>query len=265
MKKVRRLSSVLLIVCLLLSFTTHVQASGIPSNAASSLVYSYFDEWNEDMVDYNCYAYAINLSDWCCPGDFGGGVYDGSADIDEMADLVAGDLSALDYDCIVQHTDLPTSLGDWSNVIAMRKDTTYGWVELLPGEYIYIENDFHFAKMKSDGWYHKPSDTAVLKFKSSPDNGTMWTNECVDEEGYHLATISYDSPIIYMSYRRDHGKSVPGLWTGNESHSGRTHEYEFYTTCADCGESKGKEWISYPCIGPTCIYPWSVEPEHEVS
>ena len=269
MKQVRRFSSVLLFVCLLLSFATHVQASDPISDVNELLIYSDFYEWNAEMVNYNCYAYAIDYMEngvlkGCDPGFKCGRVYDDGASIGDMAILVSGDLNALGYNCILEQTNRPTSLGNWSNIIAMRKDTTYDALrEIADGIYEPF-NDYHFAKMKSDGWYHKPGPTAVLKFRSAPDNGTVWTNECIALSGHGVATISYDSTIIYMSYKESHGTTMEA-WTGDDYHSGKVHYYEFEYTCPDCGEVIDTEWVSLPCRGPTCVYPWNVEPEHDVS
>ncbi len=269
MKKVRRLSSVLLIVCLLLSFATHVQASGISSQLTSLLIYSDFYEWNAEMVNYNCYAYAIDYKEngklkECNPGFKCGLNYDDAASISSVAILVSNDLGSLGYDCILQQNNRPTSLGNWSNIIAMRKDTTYDVALVLPDGSYDPFNDYHFAKMKSDGWYHKPGPAAVLKFKSAPDNETVWTSEAVDGAGYYFPAITYDSAIIYMSYKESHG-TLMQAWTENDYHSGKVHYYEFEYICPDCGESMGTEWISRPCVGSYCIYPWSVEPEYDVS
>lgn len=221
------------------------------------------------MADYNCYAYAIDYKEngklkRCDPGFKGDLHYDDDASIDAMAILVYNDLGSLGYDCISEETNRPTSLGNWSNVIAMRKDTTYD-ISLVRDDGTLVPiNDYHFAKLKSDGWYHKPGEAAVLKFKSAPDNGTAWTSEAVGGEGYYFPAITYDSDIIYMSYKESHGTSMQE-WTENDYHSGNVHYYEFENICPDCDESMGTEWVSLPCRGPTCVYPWSVEPEHEVS
>ena len=255
MKQVRRFSSVLLIVCLLLSFATHVQASGISSNITSSLINSEFVSWDAGMLLYNCYGFAIGTNTGDYPGKHSYGQYNPEAGIYAMAALVLADLRALDNDCILQQTVRPTSVSGWDNVIAMRKETQRG-----------LDNDFHFAMLTRNGeWLHKPGNTAVLKFKEAPSNDTIWMSEGVSPSGYVLELdVAYDSAIIYMSYKESHG-TLMQAWTENDYHSGKVHYYEFEYICPDCGESMGTEWISRPCVGSYCIYPWSVEPEYEIS
>lgn len=205
--------------------------------------------WDSSMINYNCYAYVLGRNTACDPGDFSNQSYDPDADIEDVADLVKDDLlGQLGYSCVKSQTSIPTSTYDWSNVIAVRKDTDHR-----------VFNDYHFAKMTSTDWFHKPGRTAVLKFKYDPSNSVNWTNECFTGSDYIAPDITYDSDIIYISYRDEHG-STTGTWTGNHYHSGTKHYYEYDYVCNDCGEFVRTAWTSLNCTGAACIMPWSMSP-----
>ncbi len=202
------------------------------------------------MPYYNCYAYAIGRSSACNPGDFSGQSYNHMADISTVANVVKDDLKGqLGYNCVKKQTSTPSSTSGWTNVIAVRKDTT-----LDVGF-----NDYHFAKLSSSNWYHKPGGTAVLKFNNAPSNTVDWTNEAYDGT-YHAPSIWYDSSIVYLLYKASHGTTVY-TWTGNHYHSGTRHYYEYGYKCPDCGDFVSTTWTSLPCSGPLCNTPWSVDPE----
>ena len=97
----------------------------------------------------------------------------------------------LKYNCVKIQSSRPSSASGWTNAIAVRKDTT--------GD-LYGFNDYHFAKLSSGNWYHKPGLTAVLKFNTAPSNSFIWTNEAFDGE-YWPPTISYESNIMYLLYK----------------------------------------------------------------
>ncbi len=226
---------------------------GIPDSlttcaAAYTLQNSTLYSWEPStMLDYNCYAYALGETTAYQPGYFSGKMYDGAADIDALATLVKSDLyDGLNYCCVKIQSGLPTTAGTWTNIIAVRKDTTFD---------IGI-NDYHFAKLYNGNWYHKPGTTAILKFNNSPSNANIWTNEAYYYGQVYEPTITYDSEIRFISYRNSHNK-VLGEWTGEHYHAESMHWYLYRCVCADCGESCGTEWTSLPCRGFTCVMPWS--------
>lgn len=211
--------------------------------------------WNSSMKNYNCYAYALGRTSACDPGDFSNQYYDHTASISDVADLVKDDLhGSLGYKCVKVQTSRPSSTSGWSNVIAVRKDTT--------GDYFGF-NDYHFAKLSSSSWLHKPGRTAVLKFKSAPTNSVSWSNECYDGTNYIAPSIWYESDIMYILYKSSHGSTVR-TWTGNHYHSGSRHYYEYANVCNDCGEVASTVWTNSACSGPPCILPWSVTPTPEI-
>lgn len=224
--------------------------------AAYTLQYSTVDSWNESTMDaYNCYAYAIGRSTACQPGQFSNQTYDDAASIASVASMVKDDLNGdLGYDCVKIQSNRPTSTSGWLNVIAVRKDTTHDLLGI---------NDYHFAKLSSSSWYHKPGRTAILKFNSAPSNSVDWTNEAYDGT-YHAPTITYDSDLRYLLYKSNHGNTTY-TWTGEHYHSGTRHYYLYAYICNDCGDYVSTVWTSQQCSGPPCTTPWSYTPEPEIS
>ncbi len=199
--------------------------------------------WNTSMKNYNCYAYALGRSTACDPGDFSDQRYNHSDSIFNVAVVVKDDLNGdLGYDCVKMQNSRPTSSSGWTNAIAVRKDTT--------GDYLGF-NDYHFAKLSSSSWLHKPGDTAVLKFNSAPTNSVDWTNEAYNGSIYLSPSIWYESNIVYLLYKRSHGNTTYD-WTGNHYHSGSFHYYEYTYTCQDCGDITETVLVKEPCSGPPC-------------
>ncbi len=218
------------------------------------LIYSiaYADLWDPKTIPkYNCYAYAIGItSDEHDPGYFSGQTYDHLCIIGELAEVIKDDLKVLGYNCIRIQNDCPNSIGIWENVIAVRKDTT-----LDDGG----RNDYHVAKLMSDGWYHKPGNTAILKFKNAPSNDVAWRNELYYFGRYYPSTVTYDSPLRFILYKRNHSDTTY-TWTGEHYHSGASHFYRYSYVCDGCGYSN-MVWQELPCTGPHCNLPWSVNPD----
>ena len=222
---------------------------GIQDNAVvksagtrNALQYSTVYSWNTSMQYYNCYAYALGRSTICNPGDFSNQQYNHNDSIFNVAVVVKDDLNGdLGYDCVKMQNSRPTTSSGWANAIAVRKDTTadVGF------------NDYHFAKLSSSSWLHKPSVTAVLKFNSAPTNSVAWTNEAYDGSMYYSPSVWYESNIIYLLYKRNHGNTTYD-WTGNHYHSGSYHYYEYTYTCQDCGDVTETVLVKEACSGPPC-------------
>lgn len=217
-----------------------------PRALTYTLQYSTLHSWDSStMKNYNCYAYAIDRGSICQPGDFSYQDYDDSASISTFARLIKDDLNgSLGRYCVKIQSNRPSSKGTWLNVLAVRKDTTRDAFGI---------NDYHFAKLSSSGWYHKPGKTAVLKFISSPSNNVDWTNENYNGT-YNSPTVTYDSDLRYLLYKTYHG-STTYLWTGEHYHSGSSHYYLYAYVCNDCGDYTSTVWTSSPCSGPPCELP----------
>ncbi len=214
----------------------------LPNVAKYSLQYSTLSSWDPSMANYNCYAYVLGKNVWCLPGKFSGQEYDGTDDIFALAAVVQDDLKGdLGYNCVKKQISRPSSASGWENVIAVRKDTNYD-----AGKF----NDFHFAKLTSSGWFHKPGGTAVLKFNNPPTNDVIWTNELFDGFTYRAPIIWYESDICYLLYKVSH--EITYTSTGQHYHSGARHFYQYVYRCKDCGEITKTVWISEPCSGPPC-------------
>lgn len=255
---VKRILTTILVICFLFSFACPVYAVATEQWYEINVegIYSVYEAntWEEEMREYNCYAYAINLTNgrWN-PGDFASTEsnqlsYDDEASIEDMVELVVADLKSdtLGYDCVKTQTACPTTTAGWYNVIAARKDTTEDFRDLYDNPF----NDFHFAKLVNGEWYHKPGTTAVLKFKASPSNSISWIVEGYADGiwGYNI-NATYDSDIIYILYKEDH--SVSAWRSIRNYHDGVWHVYIHSGTCESCGETVTRT-TSRRCSGPPC-------------
>ncbi|MBS6462773.1 MAG: hypothetical protein KH352_05175 [Ruminococcus sp.] len=224
----------------------------------SKLKDSTFVSFNILMISYNCYAYALGFTDkFYYPGELSGYSIlgydlDNVHCMDALADMVKHDLTdVFGFSCVKIQNDCPTSVGIWENVIAARMETKYQKTNMN-------ENDYHFAKLTSDGWYHKPGRTGILKFKNAPSNSKVWTNEAYDAQYYEPSTY-YNTPLRFILYKRNHSDTTY-TWTGTHYHSGASHFYRYSYVCDGCGYSN-MVWQELPCTGPTCNLPWSVNPD----
>lgn len=220
-----------------------------------TLQYSTLHLWDPaTMPYYNCYAYVLGRTSTCHPGNFSGQTYNGSFSITTVAQLVKDDLNGgLGYDCVKVQSSRPSSTNGWENVIAVRKDTD--------NNTSLIGNDYHFAMLTASGWYHKPGKTAILRFINAPTNSEFWTNEYYDGNAYGY-DVTYDSNILYLSYKSDHG-NTSYVYTGEHYHSGSRHYYLYAYVCNNCGDRVSTVWTSSPCSGPPCVVPSRVIHESE--
>ena len=220
-----------------------------------TLQYSSLYSWDSaTMYNYNCYAYALGLTNGIYePGDFSGQTYSDASSIATVAEQIKDDLNlGFGYNCVKVQSNRPTSNVGWANVIAVRKDTTYDFMG---------RNDFHVAKLTYAGWLHKTGRFAVLKFNSAPTNSIIWTNEGYDGT-YFEPTVTYDSEIRYLLYKANHGNTTY-TWTGEHYHSGSTHYYLYAYVCNDCGNTVSHVWATTDCDGPPCTTPWRLLHETE--
>lgn len=224
----------------------------INTNAtASSLIYSTLYYWDPaTMRQYNCYAYVLGKKDYFYyPGYFSNQTYNGlTDDLNKLVQLVWDDLHQdLGYNCVKKQTKRPNTDTPGANTIAVRQDTSYD----NRGS-----KDYHFAKLIKGRWHHKPSDGAILIFKSYPDNKVPWTNECYDGK-YCSYTIDYESDIVYFIYKENHG-STTYTWTKNHYHANGYHYFQYGYKCDDCGTYTKKVWTKKACSGPPCNLPSAI-------
>ena len=198
--------------------------------------------YDESMAIYNCYSYALGITNRSHdPGSISQQSYnEANTDVYVTADFVKDDLKALGYECIVQQSNRPSYSSVWDNIIALRIQTQGG-----------DSNDYHFAKLMANGsWYHKIGSYAILKFNDLPSNNVAWTNEYYDGVYYHRGDVTYDSDIVYFLYKEDHSANMTYTSTGQHYHANGRHYFEHNYTCADCGTFT--QWDSIECSGPPC-------------
>ena len=172
-----------------------LENSMIWNNGSWSFYYgNYKDKWD----NYNCYAYAINrseypaqytISDQYQVGDFSnsGSFVAGVTTVYDLASIVEDDLESLGMTNISIDNALPPDIGPNQRLIALR----VGY------------SDYHFMKYDpiTDAWYHKPGQTAVLKYIREMTNSWIWTSEAFN--GARLTnndSLYYDSPILFITY-----------------------------------------------------------------
>lgn len=185
------------------------------------------------------------------PGSFYGKPVAYDAKVISLAQLTEGDLTEGWGYCVTTQTTRPSSLGNWDNVIAVR----YG----EDNDIIHMP-DFHFTKLSNGLWYHKPGKTAVLTFKSAPQNSVDWISEGYNGE-FVTGDTTYFDDIIYICYRALHDHET---YAGENYHQGGYHYYKTNYTCSTCGKS-GTCWKRFACSGNPCISPYSITPPSEVS
>ena len=120
------------------------------------------------------------------------------------------------------------------------------------------------AKLTSSGWYHKPGNTAVLKFNNPPSNSVPWISEGYRDGSFYSGSITYDSQLRYLLYKMYHSATLSKVWTEEHYHSGTRHYYQYDKICNDCGDVESTTWKSLPCTGE-CVTPWGTELESEIS
>lgn len=185
-------------------------------------------EWQEEYLNYNCYAYAIFRSNQVNPG-FTSQAFDHTASITEIAELVKGDLEHLGWKVLYSGETKPVaSSALCKQIICVRKDTDGSFN--AAGQRIY---DYHFMRQQPNGdWYHKPGNTNPLKYNHSPDNGLIWVSEGKRENYYFRdPSLTYESNIVYITFCM-HDYEYRYCHTSNGVH------YHI-NTCTVCGNTKG--------------------------
>lgn len=157
----------------------------------------YHGDWKDKWSNYNCYAYAINRSEYPAQylsarqyqvGDFSnsGSFIPGVTTVYDLASIVEDDLEALGMTDISIDNALPPDIGPNQRLIALRV-----------GPY-----DYHFMKYDkaSDAWFHKPGLTAVMKYIREMTNSWIWTGEFYNGQIYNDSTWYYNSQILFITY-----------------------------------------------------------------
>ena len=187
--------------------------SAVATTTATSLQYSKVMDSNGNWVVsggdfdikwlyYNCYAYSINRAEqpqYYSSGEYiqyqpgnmsGAGRFVKGTSIDELANIVCADLTSMGY----------SNISTFSTIPAIDSSQELICVRMLK------DRDYHFMRydLATDAWYHKPGNTAVLKYNYTPSNSYIWNNECSDSSGeVHPATFEYDSNIVFIKYSKN--------------------------------------------------------------
>ena len=164
----------------------------------------YDQKWN----DYNCYAYAINRreypafysteNDYCSrlqysPGKISGLTewQTGAGNVYAVANIVRADLAAMGYSVDEPSTEMP-QINASQELICIR---------LCYGEYHFMRYDF-----ETDAWYHKPANSAILKYNYTPQEDLVWYLEGSIEGDERLMGDEddvYNSDIFFITYSKN--------------------------------------------------------------
>lgn len=164
-------------------------------------------DYNQKWDNYNCYAYAINRCEYpafyntesdysprlqYAPGKMSGQEdwRSGGTTVQEVAGVVMDDLRAMGYSDVIDWLAIP-QIGPSQELICLR---------LCGGDYHFMRYD-----PATDAWYHKPSDSAVLRYNYIPCNELPWYVESSkegEESAYTEMDDVYDSDIIFITYTK---------------------------------------------------------------
>lgn len=160
--------------------------------------------YNPNWEYYNCYAFAINRTERSGfynsygqyqPGDMSGSdAFGYDTTVNDLADLVYDDLWAMGYNDIEISSILPT-IDETQELICLR--VAYGW-------------DYHFMRydLETNAWYHKPGNTAVLKYNYTPSYDLLWYREYSKQYEwiYDPEDVDwgyYDGDIVFITYSKN--------------------------------------------------------------
>lgn len=147
--------------------------------------------WDESYEKYNCYSYAIGITDsWYDPGEISdphNRITDPSAS--NLAQLVKTDLVFLGYN-VEEPTNIPpnpATLKPWQELICIREGV------ILDGDWDIEEGStYHFMKYNADDdcWFHKPGEGVPMKYLHEPAD-IIWNYAKEEYEDRWLSEISW--------------------------------------------------------------------------
>ena len=189
---------------------------------------------NGDDKNYNCYAYSIGrYNDYLDPGEVNkdeGESYSKGMEMFRLIRLVKQDLEDMDYTDI---QDVPASA--FSTVLCTK---------LLIAVRLSENGDYHFMRYDySEGkWYHKPGESAILRYIGDPLASTaVWTNEMWKDGQYVPGLLNYTSAIYCIGAGVEH-HHLSYIYQGNNRHR---------LTCDDCNTATGS-LMACVMVGNTC-------------
>lgn len=228
-----------------------VSSSSMLPYASHGLRYSTVYDVPSNMIRYNCYSYALGRTAAIYhPGAFSGHAMTNSIlknlSVYQIASYVKEDLqsSSLGKSCVKITSARPTasSLETGQTAICVRKGDNGN------GTY-----DYHFMRLYSTTWRHKPGITAILTYDYLPSTSRDWISEGYDGNRVLTGDVVYDSSIYYILFKTSH--NYTHQYSGQNYHSGTKHYYEFADICSQCNSRKANSttWTGVNCSGPPCI------------
>lgn len=177
---------------------------------------AYCDKW----LKYNCYAFAIGRVEnpnfypksglrQYDPGDINGeGSFSDNQTIDQLANIVVADLVTMGYSNVETSPTIPT-ISSSQELICVRRST------YIDNDSEEIENDYHFMRydLETNAWYHKPGNTAVLRYNGIPSNDVPWYREASFYGEEDTDAFVYNSDIVYITYTKNQFNIVDDIET----------------------------------------------------
>ena len=209
--------------------------------ASEGLVYSTVlgSSWQSNYANYNCYTYALGLSDAPRnPGNFCNG---SASSVYGLAELIKGDLQDAEYaelagytyNCVKISSTRPTGI----HAIAVRRSSN------TAGEYHVMRLNSTYGTL----WRHKPGLRKVMQYDIQPTTSVDWTDEGYEGSRPTGGDTIYSGSIYYVSFKTSHTKGATTA-TGSHYHSGSYHYYEYDCTCTYCYDDY-TIWEKVSCSG----------------
>ena len=195
--------------------------------------------WNENYGNYNCYAYAIGLTEYYEPGWIKNGITANSPNAEavvnrtpmDLLTLVCEDLYELNYTNISYSTDPPDDsyiTTPHKRVILMRTTNNFG------GSYHFMVFE-NTAGTANDYYHHKPGKSIPLRRNAGISITNPWVEEGCVNNVCSSTGLTYASQIIYIKFTIPCTMSYVNNGTG-------THILK----CSGCGETSGNTML--------CVY-----------
>ena len=258
----KRILAFIFAVTLIVTSVSYVTAAEIDPSSSGRSTTTYVLEdnivwgaWDNDYEHYNCYAYALGLTDafhW--PGKFSTNPTWEDSDLNNsiytLASYVQSDLMSATFSnqCVTMTTTAPSSLLPGQSCICIRKGP----------------DDFHFMKFSSGAWYHKPGRTNPLKYMHTPSASKVWKGEFSYKGVAYEGSTVYDSAIYFLIYSQNHG-STTSTYSGRNYHAGSRHFFEYEHRCDSCGVVVSTSLTNKACSGPPCSILQGGTPNPEVA
>lgn len=107
---------------------------------------------------------------------------------EELAIYVKEDLENIGMTNVIIQDSIPELIYDNQELICLRVK----------------DEDYHFMRYdkKTNAWYHKPGNSAILRYKYIPSNGLPWKSELFSFNKARFGNKSYNSNIKFIIYTK---------------------------------------------------------------